>query len=55
MDNLEVSPQFLSYMLGEPDYWAPGDFSRYGSNGQLERIGNTSLTRMGSAGADMRV
>ena len=27
LETFEVSPQVLSLMLGEPDYWAPGDFA----------------------------
>lgn len=32
-------PQFLSLMLGEPDYWAPGDFATHDEHGKLSRMG----------------
>lgn len=26
-------------LLGEPEYWAPGDFATYDHDGKLQRIG----------------
>ncbi|KAI5859307.1 hypothetical protein GGS23DRAFT_616406 [Durotheca rogersii] len=38
LKGLDVSPQFLGPLLGEPDYWAPGDFAVYDEKGALDRI-----------------
>lgn len=35
MDHLQMSPQFLCSLLGEPDYWSPGDFASNGGNVSL--------------------
>jgi hypothetical protein len=29
LEILDVSPHVVSLMLGEPDYWAPGDFASH--------------------------
>ena len=36
---LNVSPQFISSLLGEPDYWAPGDFATHDEYGSIQRLG----------------
>lgn len=35
----QISPQYLSLLLGEPDYWAPGDFASVDAKGKLSRTG----------------
>ncbi|KAK3676212.1 hypothetical protein LTR78_003962 [Recurvomyces mirabilis] len=35
---MKLSPQFLGYLFGEPDYWAPGDYAEYNADGVLSRI-----------------
>lgn len=39
VETLEVSPQVLSLMLGEPDYWAPGDFASLIQKSVPEKLG----------------
>lgn len=37
----QISPQYLSLLLGEPDYWAPGDFASVDPKGKLNRTGKS--------------
>lgn len=39
LDRFQISPQYLCLLLGEPDYWAPGNFATFDSKGDLIRIG----------------
>ncbi|KAK6335172.1 hypothetical protein TWF718_010609 [Orbilia javanica] len=38
LDYYHVSPQFLPFLLGEPNYGAPGSFSTYDANGYIKSI-----------------
>lgn len=42
LEELQVSPQVACAMLGEPDYWAPGDFVSHGINGAAQKLGSCS-------------
>jgi hypothetical protein len=35
----QISPQYVSLLLGEPDYWATGDFASSDDQGGLRRNG----------------
>ncbi|KAF2640319.1 hypothetical protein P280DRAFT_360775, partial [Massarina eburnea CBS 473.64] len=37
LHKFQISPQYLSLLLGEPDYWAPGDFASFNAQGSLYR------------------
>ncbi|KAK6511787.1 hypothetical protein TWF481_000693 [Arthrobotrys musiformis] len=37
LDHYHISPQFLPFLLGEPNYGAPGSFSSYDYNGYITR------------------
>jgi hypothetical protein len=39
LDRFQISPQYLCLLLGEPDYWAPGDFATFDPKGDLIRTG----------------
>lgn len=43
LKRFQISPQYLSLLLGEPDYWAPGDFATLDAKGNLSRIGLYTL------------
>ncbi|KXT09169.1 hypothetical protein AC579_7288 [Pseudocercospora musae] len=36
LESLSISPQFLPMLLGEPEYWAPGDFASYNLQGDQQ-------------------
>lgn len=39
LKTLNVSPQFVTMMIGEKNYWAPGDFASYDPTGSITNIG----------------
>lgn len=39
LQQFKVSPQYLSAMFGEPDYWSPGDFALDGQKGSTQVLG----------------
>jgi len=43
VEYLGVSPQFLSSMLGEPEYWAPGDFFLHDQHGSNKSLGKPTV------------
>jgi hypothetical protein len=40
-NRFNVSPQFLSHILSEPDYWAPGEFETEDFNHNIHDLGET--------------
>ncbi|KAF8537354.1 hypothetical protein BDD12DRAFT_911533 [Trichophaea hybrida] len=38
LSQFKMSPQFVAHLLGEPDYWAPGDFAHCGKSQDLKQI-----------------
>lgn len=46
LNHIQISPQYLSLLLGEPDYWAPGDFASTDEQGKLRRIGKLAVDHL---------
>lgn len=39
LKTFDITPQFTGALLGEPDYWAPGDFASLDEQGNIQRLG----------------